>query len=324
MKRNLTIPGGGSLDGLRNYLVVNKGVSLSEFLTRFDFIHDCIAGDLLALERMAFEAVEDAAKQGILYFETRFCPHLVIPKVCDDPRKWVWEVSAAVIKGLKHGEIQFRAKGNIILACIRGRPCNWFQETLELWSDKNFHGGRIVGVDIAGLADTAAEEYNYSNITLDFCNEALKLGVNRTLHAGESGNADAVTAALDKFHAQRIGHGYRIVNDPKVYDRIRQDKIHLETCPWSSILTASVLPSHQPHPIVQFFRDDLNISINTDDPTCTGSQLDDEYNLVRSWGLTEAHIVKSNFNAAKATFLPELEKAELIQTLAKYYGIGFG
>jgi hypothetical protein len=36
-------------------------------------------GDLLALERMAYEFVDDCATQGILYAEARFCPHIVIP-----------------------------------------------------------------------------------------------------------------------------------------------------------------------------------------------------------------------------------------------------
>lgn len=33
-----------------------------------------------------------------------------------------------------------------------------------------------------------------------------------------------------------------------------------------------------------------NFSISTDDPTVTGSTLDDEYNLVKQWGLTNEQI----------------------------------
>jgi len=35
---------------------------------------------VIAIERMAYEAVEDAARQGILLFEARFCPHLIFPE----------------------------------------------------------------------------------------------------------------------------------------------------------------------------------------------------------------------------------------------------
>ena len=87
--------------------------------------------------------------------------------------------------------------------------------------------------------------------TVKFCTEAVKLGIPRTVHAGESGAASQVTIALDSLHAMRIGHGYRIVNDKDVYERVRKNRIHLETCPWSSLLTASVSPTQLPHPIVE-------------------------------------------------------------------------
>jgi adenosine deaminase len=37
-----------------------------------------------------------------------------------------------------------------------------------------------------------------------------------------------------------------------------------------------------------FARDGANFSINTDDPTVTGTQLDDEFKLLHSWGLRES------------------------------------
>ena len=86
---------------------------------------------------------------------------------------------------------------------------------------------------------------------ISFFDRATKLGVHRTIHAGESGDADQVTGALDVLHAERIGHGYRIINDKEVYHRIRNDKVHLECCPWSSILTGSIAATAVPHPIVK-------------------------------------------------------------------------
>jgi len=90
-----------------------------------------------------------------------------------------------------------------------------------------------------------------SETTEKFCTEALQLGIPRTVHAGESGDADQVSKALDKLHAMRIGHGYRILTDQKVYDRVRREQIHLECCPWSSLLTGSIETTFHPHPIVQ-------------------------------------------------------------------------
>jgi adenosine deaminase len=40
--------------------------------------------------------------------------------------------------------------------------------------------------------------------------------------------------------AERIGHGYRIMNDKSAYARCLKEKVHFEACPTSSILTGSV------------------------------------------------------------------------------------
>ena len=43
----------------------------------------------------------------------------------------------------------------------------------------------------------------------------------------------------------------------------------------------------------RFFKDDFNVSVNTDDPTVTGTTMDDEMNLLQAWGLTESQLVKA-------------------------------
>ena len=53
----------------------------------------------------------------------------------------------------------------------------------------------------------------------------------------------------------------------------------------------------------------------------TGTWTEQEYELVRSWGLKEVHLIRANVNALKASFLPEKEKNELLQKLYKAYDI---
>jgi len=82
--------------------------------------------------------------------------------------------------------------------------------------------------------------------------KSAELGIHRTVHAGESGPAMQVVNALDILKAERIGHGYAIAKDPEIYKRIRHEHIHLECCPWSSLLTGAVSPFELPHPVVRF------------------------------------------------------------------------
>lgn len=70
-------------------------------------------------------------------------------------KKWVWDVTGALIKGLKQGQKDFKTNVNLIATCIRGYPPSWYDETLELAVDTNFHEGRLVGIDIAALPATA-------------------------------------------------------------------------------------------------------------------------------------------------------------------------
>lgn len=51
--------------------------SLAEFLEKFPFFTPIVAGDTEALERVAYEFVEDQAIQGVIYTETRYSPHLL-------------------------------------------------------------------------------------------------------------------------------------------------------------------------------------------------------------------------------------------------------
>lgn len=49
--------------------------------------------------------------------------------------------------------------------------------------------------------------------------------------------------------AERIGHGYRAVDDQSVYNFMKQGGYHFETCPLSSVLTSSVIAEWRDHAV---------------------------------------------------------------------------
>ena len=50
--------------------------------------------------------------------------------------------------------------------------------------------------------------------------------------------------------AERIGHGYRVLEDEFIYQHCLDKAVHFECCPTSSILTGSVsLDGEKSHPI---------------------------------------------------------------------------
>ena len=49
--------------------------------------------------------------------------------------------------------------------------------------------------------------------------------------------------------AERIGHGYHVLEDEELYRRCIKDRVHFECCPSSSYLTGSVPLTETKHPI---------------------------------------------------------------------------
>jgi len=316
--KGLPLPGTGSLQDLTTALRQLQPATLTEFLTGFVHSAPAIAGDLEAVERVSLEFCEDAANNGLLYVEARFCPHFWLKEGETDIT--VDDVVETVLKGFKLGEEQFGVTARVLLCCIRG--LDQFSEDVLRLCDKYRDKG-VVGIDIAGDEEglKAGDPELFSPSDIKVFEKAKRLGINRTVHAGEVGPPDCVREALDSLHAMRIGHGYAVQKDADLYARCLREKVHFETCPTSSLLTGAVPLNTFYHPIVKFAEDGANFSINTDDSFVTGTWTQQEYSLLSSWGLSEAHLVRANVNAMKAAFVPEEEKKVLLGRLYKAYGI---
>lgn len=164
----------------------------------------------------------------------------------------MYSVTEALLRGLSKGKAEFGSKVNLIVTSIRGDSPIWFEETLELLLDRDFHSGMLCGLDVAALPHTSSEDHMDCDQLKHLFDRARKAGIHRTVHAGESGEASQVAWAIDQLGAERIGHGYRSVKSPDLYDRLKREQVHLECCPWSSFLTGSVGMAEHPHPIVRY------------------------------------------------------------------------
>ncbi len=81
----------------------------------------------------------------------------------------------------------------------------------------------VVGVDIAGDELRRLDQRH-----IDGFRDARKLGLHVTVHAGESGPAANVRQAIEELGAERIGHGYHVVDDEEVYQLAKDKNIHFE------------------------------------------------------------------------------------------------
>ncbi|VDO28818.1 unnamed protein product, partial [Heligmosomoides polygyrus] len=203
------LKGAKTVEELKKVLITHEPANLSKVLEAFDLFLPIVRGDKVAIERIAYEMCEDQAANGVIYFEGRYSPHLLCLPGGELTPKGVVE---AVKRGFDRGEAKFGVKARSIMCCIRGLD-QYADDILQLATDLRHLG--VVAIDVAGSAHGADEQYEAKVVHI--FQEAFKRGIHRTVHAGESGGAKEVAKAINDMHAERIGHGYRVMRDSDMY-----------------------------------------------------------------------------------------------------------
>lgn len=131
-------------------------------------------------------------------------------------------------------------------------------------------------------------------------------GLRVTVHAGETAGPESIWGALRALQAERIGHGLAAFQDPALVDHLKREQIPLEVCPTSNLRTGA-LAQHtgdndlRRHPLVDYCRRGLRITLSTDDPGLFDTTLNAEYALAHQLGLSREELVqvaKSGFESA--------------------------
>jgi adenosine deaminase len=237
------------------------------------------------IERLTFEACEDAVEQGIRIMEFRYAPDFI---AFDKPHLSFERIHAAILRGLERGAHAELAVGLIGIV----------QKTLSL-------------KDAARTIDFIVENAD-TFVALDFLvDKARGAGLHLTTHAGEDpgpGSPNEVREAIEVLQAERIGHGIHIIHDDDVMALVRANDVALEVCPTSNWLTSAV-PTTAEHPIRRLMEKEIAVTINSDDPGLFGIDLCHEYEILhREQGYTAEEFDRCNDIAATHSFLPLTER----------------
>ena len=157
----------------------------------------------------------------------------------------------------------------------------------------------FVGIDIAG----DEKQFPALSRLAPLIRRARGAGLHLSIHAGEGGGARNVRDAILRWGASRIGHGVRVIEDPRVLDLAIRRGVAFEMCPTSNRDTGAWRDVRQ-HPIRRLLRAGALVTLNTDDPAISGIDLVHEWSVARNAiGLSLDEIKRLQRNGAEAAFL---------------------
>lgn len=300
LRHNLPLPA-KTLEGLRPYVQVSgPQPGVMAFIEKIEWMTGVLV-DYDACRRVAYENVEDAAREGLDYIELRYSPWFM----AEAHHLEAAGVVEAVTDGIRSAERDLGIRANQIGIISRhyGPEIAW-KELAALLSQKD----EFVGLDLAG------DEANFpGELFVEHFKKARESGWHITVHAGEAAGAESIWQALNGLGAERIGHAVRAVDDPALLDYLLEHQIGLE-CNLTSNVQTTTVPDYPSHPMRRFMELGLLATLNTDDPGISAIDLHYEYNVAApKAGLSDEMIRKAQQNALQTAFLSQPEKDKLLK-----------
>ena len=303
-EQGITLPA-GEPDELKLFLAAPEDCkSLNEYLEKFD-LPLLVLQTKEAIRKGMYTLVSSLKEQGMLYAEIRFAPQLHTRKGLSQE-----QVVKAAVLGMQEAMAGSFFKAKLILCCMRGAD-NREENLQTVRTAAAFLGRGVAAVDLAG-AEALYPTTDYEEVFA----LARELSLPFTIHAGEADGAESVEAAI-RMGASRIGHGVRAGEDARLLEELRERRIPLEMCPSSNVQTKAV-PSLLEHPILEFLRKGLIVTVNTDNMTVSDTTVEREFGLLREkLGMTREEHRQLLLNATDAAFLTEEERWRLRDVLER-------
>ncbi|HZW40458.1 MAG TPA: adenosine deaminase [Ignavibacteriaceae bacterium] len=291
----------------------NKG-NLVEYLQGFEHT-TAVMQTKEALERIAYEMMEDMKNDGVCYVETRFAPVFHTSKGLYNE-----DVVQAVLNGLERGKKDFGVGYGLILCGMRN-----MKNTLDIAElAVNFRKQGVVGFDLAG------EEGGYPpKRHIEAFQFIQRANFNITIHAGEAFGMESIWQAIQWCSAHRIGHATHLREDI-IYDKegqvvglgelaqyVLDKRIPLEICLLSNVHTGAV-DKIENHPFGVLFREKFRVTINTDDRLMSDTTMTKEFmTAIEHFGLNLEDVEKITINSMKSAFISYKDRLNFIYKIIK-------
>ncbi len=263
------------------------------FQRLYDLARACVRGEA-DLRRVVREAAEDDAAEGSRWLEIQIEPSTY--------GHFVGGVTPALEIVLDEARAASQAIGvgvGVIVAASRIRhPLD--ARTLARLAAR--YAGDAAGT-VVGFGLSNDERRGQTGDFAPAFAIARRAGLALVPHGGELLGPAAVQETLSVLRPDRIGHGVRSVEDPRVLDEVAEAGVTLEVCPGSNV-ALGVYAAPEQVPLRQVLDYGIPVSLGADDPLLFGTRLVDQYAVAReALGLdddTLARLARDSFGASRA------------------------
>jgi adenosine deaminase len=233
----------------------SRGMGLAAALRCFDLTLAVLQAPA-AVRRVADEICLDAAREGVTTLELRFAPQL-----------HKGASPAAIVDAAAEG---VDGRAGLILCGLFGEHPSVLEGLVEVAR----RCPAVVGIDLAG-GPSAGHRHRLRDYARPFA-LARDLGLGRTVHAGEGRPPSEIREAVLVLHAQRIGHGTTVTEDPAVLDLVRERGVTIEACLTSNLQTG-VVDDLAAHPLPRLLRAGVRVTVCTDNTLFSDVDAPGEY-----------------------------------------------
>ncbi len=255
-------------------------------------------------EELAYRVLQSLSQQNVKYVEAFYSPRDFTFR---NKKLSACGITESLIKGKKKAFDNFGIRSELIVDVVRDYGPRMGMNLIKELS--GYLGRGLIGIGLGG-----SEKLFPAGFFTKVYQKARERGFRLTAHAGETDGAKSIWAALNELGAERIGHGLRAYEDPRLINFLQERQIPLEMCVVSNIKTR-VCKSFKEHPVRDYFKDGLMVTINSDDPTMFNTSINNEYLiLIQKFGFSLEEIRKINFNSIQASFMTDIEKGIMKET----------
>lgn len=264
------------------------------FQRLYDTARACVRGEA-DMRRIVREAAHDDAAEGSRWLELQVDPTSYAP--------FVGGITPALEIVLDEAAAVSRRPGaaavGVVVAASRMRHPLEARTLARLAARYAGQGpGTVVGFGLSN--DERRGETEEFSAAFGI---ARRAGLASVPHAGELLGPEAVAATLDATAPDRLGHGVRAVEDPRVLERVVAAGVALEVCPGSNV-ALGVYGAPREVPLRRLLDAGATVALAADDPLIFGSRLVDQYDTAREvLALSDAELAglaRASFAASRA------------------------